>query len=67
MSRKDYYTSENVLDYLYHQRYYKLIGIDLSIETNTSIPQQTNFIEKLEEDNGATIFVLPENQQKKLF
>ena len=50
MSRNDDYTTGNLLDYLYHQDYYKLIGIDLSRQTNTSIPQQINFIEKLEED-----------------
>ena len=30
MSKNDEYTTENSLDYLYHQKYYKLIGIDLS-------------------------------------
>ena len=38
MSRNDDYTTGNVLDYLYHQKFYKLIGIDLSSQTNTSIP-----------------------------
>ena len=28
MSRNDAYTTGNLLDYLYHQNYYKLIGID---------------------------------------
>ena len=30
MSRNDHYIVGNLLDYLYHQKYYKLIGIDLS-------------------------------------
>ena len=30
MSKNDEYTTRNLLDYLYHQNYYKLIGIDLS-------------------------------------
>ena len=30
MLRINDYTTENLLDYLYHQKYYKLIGIDLS-------------------------------------
>ena len=30
MSRHDDYTTGNLLDYLYQQKYYKLIGIDLS-------------------------------------
>ena len=57
MSRNDDYTTGNLLDYLYHQKYYKLIGIDISRQTNTSIPQQINFVEKLEEDDGATLVV----------
>ena len=44
MSRNDDYTTANLLDYLYHEKYYKLIGVDLSRQTNTSIPQQINFI-----------------------
>ena len=30
MSRNDDYTTSNLLDFLYHQNYCKLIGIDLS-------------------------------------
>ena len=30
MSKNNDYTTVNLLDYLYHQKYYKLIGIDLS-------------------------------------
>ena len=36
-------------DFLYHQKY-KRIGIDLSIQTIKNIPQQINFVGKLEED-----------------
>ena len=43
MSRNDDYTTGNLLDYLYHQNYYKLIGIDLSRQKNTNIRQQINF------------------------
>ena len=39
MSRNDDYTTRNLLDYLYRQKYYKTIGTDLSRQTNTSIPQ----------------------------
>ena len=31
MSRNNDYTTGNLLDYLYHRNYYKLISIDLSI------------------------------------
>ena len=64
ISRNDDYTTGNLLDYLYHQKYYKLIGINLSRQTNTSIPQQINFVGKLEEDNGATMFFITEKQHK---
>ena len=64
MSRNDNYTTGNLLDYLYHQKYYKLTGTVLSRQTNTSIPQQINFVEKLEEDDGATMIFIAEKQQK---
>ena len=40
MSRNDDDTTGNLLDLSYRQNYYKLIGIDLSRQINTSIPQQ---------------------------
>ena len=49
---------------MYHQKYYKLIDIDLSRQTNTSIPQQINFTGKLDEDDGVTMFFIAEKQQK---
>ena len=64
MSRNDDYTTGNLLDYFYHQKYYKLIGIDLSTQTNIYIPQQINFTGKLEEDDGVTMFFIVEKQQK---
>ena len=48
MSKNDDYTTGNVLDFSYHQNYYKLIGIDLSTQTNISIPEQIYFLGKLE-------------------
>ena len=56
MSRSNYYTTWNLLDYLCRQKYYKLIGIDLSKQKNTSISQQINFT--LEVDDGVTIFFI---------
>ena len=50
MSKSDDYTTGNLLEYFHHQKYYKLIGINSSRQTNTSIGQKINFIEKLEED-----------------
>ena len=42
MSINDDYATGNLLDYLYHQNYYNLIGIDLLRQTNTNIYQQIN-------------------------
>ena len=37
ISRNNDYTTGNLLDHLYHQKYYKFIGTDLVRQTNTSI------------------------------
>ena len=60
------YTTGNVLEYLHHQNYYKLIGIDLSRQKNTSIQQRINFVGNLEEEDGATMFFVSEKQQKTI-
>ena len=39
MSRNDDYTTGNLLDFLYHQNYYKIIGVDLLRQTNMNISQ----------------------------
>ena len=66
MSRNDDYTTGNLLDYLYHQNYYKIIGIELPRQINTNIPQQINFTEKFEEDDGAIMLFIAEKQQKAI-
>ena len=66
MSKNDHYPTGNLLHYLYHQIYRKLISIDLSRQANTSIRQQINFVGKLEEDDGVTIFFIVEKQQKTI-
>ena len=58
------YTTGNLEDFSYCQNYYKLIGIGLSRQANTSIPLQINCTGKLEEDDGATMFFIAEKQQK---
>ena len=60
ISQNDDYTTGNLLAFSYHQNYYKLIGIDLSRQTNISIPR------KLEEDDGALMFFIAEKQQKTI-
>ena len=66
MSRNDDYTTRNLFDYLYHLKYCKLIGIDLSRQINMNIHQQISFTEKLEEDDGWTMFAIVEKQQKNI-
>ena len=39
ISINDDYTTGNLSDYLHYQKYHKLIGIDVSRQENTSIPQ----------------------------
>ena len=58
--------SGNLLSVSYHQDYYKLIGTDLSGQTNTSIPQLVNLIGTFEEDDGAVMFIMPEKKQKTI-
>ena len=65
MSTNDY-TTGNLLDYLYHQKYWRLSGVDLSRQTNTSIPQEIDFVGKLEEDDNATMFFIAEKQHKTI-
>ena len=66
MSRNGDYATRKLFDYLYHQNYYKLIVIDSSRQRNASIPQQVNFVEKVEEDNGAKIFFITEKKQNTI-
>ena len=64
VSRNDDHTTGELLDY--YQIYHASIGTDVSRQTNTSIPQQTNFAGNLEEGDGATMFFIAEKQQKTI-
>ena len=60
MSKNNDYITGNLCDYEYFSNQYKLIAIDLSKQIgleNPDLKQQINFTDKLEEDNGAKIFV----------
>ena len=61
MSINDDYAIGNWLDYYYHHKYYWHRFIS---EKNKGIPQQINFVEQLEEDDGAAMFFISEKQQK---
>ena len=60
------YTIRDLSDYLYHQNWYKLIGIDLSRQTNTSISQQILLTGKLEEDEGITMIFIAVKAEKNI-
>ena len=66
MTRNDKYATGNLLDYLYHQNYYKLIDIDLSRQKNRSIPQQIHFTRKLEKDDGAVMIFIAGKLQETI-
>ena len=66
MSRNYDYTTGSLLDFSYHQNYYRLIGTDLSRQSNANIPQQISFVGKLEEDDGAAVFLIAEKHQKTI-
>ena len=63
-SRNDYYKRWKLLNYLYYQIYYKLIGINLSRKVRRTISKQINFVRELEDD-GVTMFFIADS--KKLF
>ena len=70
MSKNSDYTTGNLLDYDYFSKDYKLIAIDLSKQIeleNPDLKQQINFIGKLEEDNGATMFSIIEKSEETTF
>ena len=66
MSRDNDHTRESLLDYFYHLKYYKVIGIDLSRQTNASILQGINLKGKLEEDDVAAMLFIAENLQRTI-
>ena len=61
MSKNDDYTRRTLVDFSNQSQYHKTIGTDLSRQNNTSIPQQINFEENLEED-GSKMFFNAEKQ-----
>ena len=67
MSNNNGYATGNLLDFAYFKEYYKIIAIDLSKQTKLKDPQQINFIEKLDKDNGATMFFIIEKSEETSF
>ena len=67
MSNNNDYTTGNLLDFAYLKKNYKLILIDLSKQTKLNDPQQINFIGKLEEDHGVTMFFVIKKSEETSF
>ena len=65
ISRNNGYTTDNLLDYDYFKKYYKLIAIDSSkqqvLQENEDLIQQINFIERLEQ--AANVFIIIEKKE----
>ena len=70
MNKNNKYTSSNSLDYDHLPNHFKLISIDLSKQIeleNPDLKQKINFIDKIEEDNGATMFFIIEKSKETTF
>ena len=70
ISKNNDYTTGNLLDYEYFSKYYKLIAIDLSKQTeleNPDLKQQINFIGRLTKNEVGTMFFITEKSEEKTF
>ena len=67
MSWSNNYITGNLLDFSYNQIYNTLIVIDLSGQTNMSIPHKINLVGKLEEDDSEAMFLLLKRRKNILF
>ena len=68
MSNNNDYTTDKLLDYwAYFKENYRLIVADLSKQTKLKDPQQINFIGKLENNHGATMFFINEKSDETTF
>ena len=63
MSNNNDYTTGNQLDFAYFKERYRLIAIDLSKQTNLKDSQQINFICRLTDNKGATMFFITEKSE----
>ena len=68
MSRNIDCTTINLLDFAYFNKNYKLIATDLSKQIKLKVPQQINFIGKIEgESNGETMCFIIEKSEETTF
>ena len=67
MTRNNYYTTGDLLDFANFKEKYRLTATDFSKQTKLKDPQQINFIGKPENQaHRATIFLSSKNQKKLL-
>ena len=64
MSNNNDYTTDNLLDFTYSKKNYRLIAIDLGKQTKLKDPQQISFIGKLLNTRGVTIFFTTEKAEE---
>ena len=67
MSNNNDNATGNFLDFAYFKENNKLLANDLSKQTKLKDPQQINFIGKLDETNGATMFFIIEKIRRNYF
>ena len=70
MNKNNDYATGNLLGYDYFSKHYNLLAIDLSKQIqleNPNLKNKNNFIGKLEEDNGATMFLISEKLEETTF
>ena len=67
MSNNNDYTTGSLLDVAYFIKHYKLIAIDLSKQTKLKDPQQINFVGRLLDLFGATIFFIIKKSEEATF
>ena len=68
ISKKNDYTTGNLLDYEYFSKHYELTAKDLSKKTelgNSNLKQQINFIGKLEDDRATMFFITEKSEPSK--
>ena len=66
MSKNDDYTTENLLDYLIIKNIKNFLAQIYQDKQVRVFLNKINFIGKLEEDDGATLFVIAAKQQKTI-
>ena len=67
ISNNNDYTTDNLLDFAYFKKYYKLVAIDLSRQTKLKDPQQISFIGRLLSTHGATMLFIIEKSEETTF